>query len=283
MAEAAIDLKNSMSREDFERLSAFIHAELGIKMPPSKKSLLEGRLQKRLRLLGYPSFREYCEFLLSPEGLSGEIIHAIDLVTTNKTDFFRESYHFDFLLEEGLSELAKAGAGFARVLRAWSAGCSTGEEPYTLAMAMSEYACARPGFDFFIHASDISTRVLQFAAKGIYAEERITPVPEHYRRKYLLRSRDASKGLVRVKPELREKVGFHRLNFMSGSFNLKDLDIIFCRNVIIYFDKPTQQKLFMKFSECMRPGALLFIGHSESLNGFSLPLEKVSTSIYRRL
>ncbi|MBI5826634.1 MAG: chemotaxis protein CheR [Deltaproteobacteria bacterium] len=276
-----------MSPKDFNRLSAFIQSELGIKMPGSKRPLLESRLQKRLRSLGMGSFGEYCDFLFSPDGLNAELVHMIDLVTTNKTDFFREPQHFEYLLNYALPELVRTwGAGLKKSLVIWSAGCSSGEEPYTLAMVLSEFAQRHPGlgFDFSIIATDISTRVLQAASKGIYHEERITPVPVELRRRHLLRSRDNSAGLVRISPELRERVRFRRLNFMDDDFGFREqLDIIFCRNVIIYFDKETQKRLFEKFCECLGPGRYLCIGLSETLNGLDLPLVKVASSIYRKI
>lgn len=272
---------------EFTLLSDFIYAELGIKMPYSKKTLLESRLQKRLRAKSIGSFREYCDYLFSEKGAQEELVHMIDLVTTNKTDFFREDYHFEYLTGVVVPELVRAtGAGVRQRLAAWSAGCSSGEEPYTMSMVLSEFAHRHPGldFDFTIFATDISTRMLEHAADGTYAEERVEPVPEGLRRKYLLRSRDRSKKLVRVIPELRERVRFRRLNFMDDDFGFKEpLDIIFCRNVVIYFDRETQEKLFSKFCRHLRPGSYLFIGHSETLNGFSLPLEKVGPAVYKRV
>lgn len=271
-----------LSTAGFERLSLFIHQELGIKMPPAKKPLLESRLQKRLRALGYASFTEYCEFLFSPGGLEQELVMMIDLVTTNKTDFFREPHHFDFLSRVALPALVRQSGPRVTV---WSAGCSTGEEPYTIAAVMSDFGMNNPGiaFDYSILATDISTRVLEHARKGIYKKERLLPVPDGVKRRYFLRSRDASKELARVCPELREKVRFMRLNFMDEAFPIEgQLDIIFCRNVIIYFNKETQERLIRKFCERLRPGGYLFLGHSETLSGLGLPLKKVSASVYTR-
>lgn len=276
-----------MTQEDFRRLSEFIESELGIKMPPAKKTMLETRLQKRLRALGMGAFKDYCDYVLESGASNSELVHFIDLVTTNKTDFFREPDHFDYLIRSALPELARtSGAGVKRPLVAWSAGCSTGEEPYTMAMTMNEFASRYPGlgFDFSIIATDISTRVLQMASRGIYNEDRITPIPEALKKNYLMRSRDRSKGLVRVIPELRSLVRFRRLNFMDEDFGFREpLDMIFCRNVVIYFEKDTQEKLFAKFAGCLRPGSYLFIGHSESLNGMDLPFVKVAPSVFRKI
>ncbi|HAO93000.1 MAG TPA: chemotaxis protein CheR [Deltaproteobacteria bacterium] len=275
-----------MDDDTFQSLSGFIEKELGIKMPLAKRALLESRLQKRLRALGLSGFGEYTDFVFSPAGADGELIHMIDLVTTNKTDFFREPFHFEFLSNTVVPELVNSGrAGPGSPLTVWSAGCSTGEEPYTIAMTLSEFAHANLGigFDFRISCTDISTRVLSMAHKGIYKEERIEPVPMDFRKKYVLRSKDSSKGLVRMSPALRSRLHLQRLNFMDSEFPFRSLDVIFCRNVIIYFDKKTQERLFRKFAQCMRAGGYLFIGHSETLSGLDLPFEKAATSVYRKV
>jgi chemotaxis protein methyltransferase CheR len=274
----------NLSNEDFSRLSQFIYKECGIKMPITKRTMLEARLQKRLRSLGMRSFRDYCDYLFSPKGIEQELIQMIDLVTTNKTDFFREPDHFDYLLQRVLPEwVQKNGVGPGRKLMVWSAGCSTGEEPYTLAMVLSEFAESCPGFKFQILATDISTRVLEKARMAIYDEERVVPVPMPMKRKYLLRSRDKASELVRIAPELREKVQFRRLNFMDSDFGMREpVDIIFCRNVIIYFDRPTQERLLNHFYGHMATGGYIFMGHSETLNGLDVPLATVHPTIYRK-
>ncbi len=272
----------SLSTADFSRLSGFIYQELGIKLPIAKKTMLEARLQKRLRILAIASFRDYCEYLFSPQGIASELIQMIDLVTTNKTDFFREPEHFDYLLQKVLPEWGKKNPG--RKLKVWSAGCSSGEEPYTLAMALSGYAEGSAGPDFQILATDISTRVLQKARMAVYEEDRVIPVPQLLKKKYLLRSKDKKNRLVRIVPELRQKVSFRRLNFMDGDFGLREpLDIIFCRNVIIYFDRQTQERLLNHFYLHMAPGGYIFMGHSETLSGLDVPLTMVHPTVYRKL
>lgn len=280
-AEVLGSLKR-LSDGEFRLLSSLVEGELGIRMPPAKRTLLESRLQKRLRVLKLSSYAEYCDMLFNRGGMETELVHMLDLVTTNKTDFFRESHHFEFLAEKALDRMVRASGPRVSI---WSAGCSTGEEPYTLAMVLGEYGRSRPGlgFDFSITATDISTRVLEAASRGIYQEERIAPVPLELRKRYFLRSRDTSKALVRVVPELRSKVAFSRVNLMDDTYPVQDsLDAIFCRNVIIYFDKPTQERLFAKFCEYLRPGGYIFIGHSETLSGIDLPLRKVATSVYEK-
>ncbi len=273
-----------LSDRDFHRVAGFIHRHCGIKMPPSKKAMLQARLQKRMRVLGMTSFRDYAEYVFSPEGIKAEMIHMIDRVTTNKTDFFREPKHFEYLLNAALpSLLASRENGFRKKVTLWSAGCSTGEEPYTLAMVLAEYAEKNPGFDFSILATDISTVVLAAARKGIYETERIHPVPPALRRKYLLKGRGSNRGVVRIVPELRGRVTFGRLNFMDADFGIRDrFDIIFCRNVIIYFDFATQEKVLNKFYHQLSPGGYLFMGHSETLSGMNVPLISVSASVYEK-
>ncbi len=273
-----------LSQRDFGRLSAFVYEHCGIKLPPSKKTMLEARLRRRLRALEMKSYDDYCEYVFSPDGQRDEVVRMIDLVTTNKTDFFREPVHFDYLLGTCLPDFCDAGRGGAwRKMSVWSAGCSTGEEPYTLAMVLCAFAETRPGFRFSILATDISTKVLEKAALGIYDEERVEPVPPALKRKYLLKSKDRSKGLVRVAPVLRSQVDFRRLNLMDEDFRIREaLDVIFCRNVIIYFDKATQEALVNRFARRLAPGGYLFLGHSETLCGMDVPLVQMAPTVYRK-
>lgn len=276
-----------LSDRDFDRLSEFIHNECGIKMPPAKKVMLQARLQKRLRKLKIPSMSEYCSYLFSPAGIENELIHMIDVVTTNKTDFFREPKHFEYMLKEALPELiAEKGVGIRHKLMVWSAGCSTGEEPYTLAMILKDFADKYPGFkfEFLILATDISTRVLETAKRAIYENEKVAPVPPEMKKSYLLRGKNDKKGMVRIVPELREVVKFSRLNFLEGNYGMREpMDIIFCRNVIIYFDRATQEKIMNMFARQMSPGGYIFIGHSETLHGLDIPLVQVAPTVYRKL
>lgn len=275
---------SAMADKDFDRCSRFIQEEYGIKMPPSKKTLLECRLRKRLRALGMETFEEYVEYAFCEEREHDELIHMIDVVTTNKTDFFREPRQFDYLLEVVLPEIVRErGAGVRRPLRAWSAGCSTGEEPYTLAMVLSEFREWQPDFDFEILATDVSTRVLAAAERGVYSEEKIGAVSEEMKRKYLMRSKDRSQGLVRVVPELRRKISYRRLNFMENDFDVPDgMDLVFCRNVIIYFEKQVQERLINILCRHLVPEGHLFVGHSETLHGMNVPLVQVAPMVYRR-
>lgn len=264
----------TMTHADFYRLKDFIYNECGININDSKKTMLEARLQQRLRKLSLPSFSQYCDYLFSPEGIKEELTDMINQVTTNKTDFFREPGHFEYLRYKALPELSRT----KRTIIAWSAGCSSGEEPYTLAMVLREFGC-----NFIIVATDISTKVLEKAKLAVYDEERIDPIPPELKKKYLLASRDKTKRLYRVVPELREHVKFRRLNFMDGDFGFREpIDIIFCRNVIIYFDKPTQENLLNKFCNYLSHDGYIFMGHSETLFGMDVPLIQAAPTIYRR-
>ena len=279
------DAAKTMSPKEFDRLSEFIVEHCGIKMPPAKKIMLESRLQKRLRSLGMVSFREYCEFLFkSPEG-NGEFVHMIDAVTTNKTDFFREPVHFQFLMETALPEFqAESAVGNRKKFIVWSAGCSSGEEPYTLAMVLNEYASQHPDFQHSILATDISTRVLEKARAGIYDQHLVEGVPYSLKQKYFLRSKDREKKLVRVVPELRSCVSFQRVNLMDEHLIIPEkADALFCRNVIIYFERATQCELLSRLCRCLKTGGYLFLGHSETVHGFDLPLVRIASTIYRKL
>jgi chemotaxis protein methyltransferase CheR len=274
----------AMSRETFDRFREFVTTHLGIKMPDVKKTMLQSRLQKRLRLLSIQSYEAYYDYVFSAQGRQSELNHMIDAVTTNKTDFFREPKHFDYLVAAALPELIQTQpVAVPKSFRFWSAGCSTGAEPYTLAIVLSEFAARYPGFQYGIMATDISQRVLQEAMTGIYTEEMVAPIPLILRKKYLLRSKNAQEKAVRICPEIRSKVRFGRLNFMQDDFGIRqDVDIIFCRNVLIYFDRPTQELVVNRLCRHLNTGGYLFLGHSETLNGLNVPLTQVHPTIYRK-
>lgn len=275
-----------LSKKDFVRLSGLVTRECGIKMPEAKKTLLEARLRKRLRALDMDSFKEYCDYLFSDEGMKEEVFHMIDMVTTNKTDFFREPAHFEYLTGSVLPEMMdKYGSGTRVELKLWSAGCSTGEEPYTLAMVLSDFAAKHEGFKFNILATDVSMRVLRTAMQAVYRDEKIEPVPMEFRKRYLMRSRDHGRKLVKISPGIRSHVTFKRLNFMEDDFSgiPKKLDIIFFRNVLIYFNRDTQEALLKRFTKHLRTGGTLFVGHSETLSGLSIPsLVQEKPTVYRK-
>jgi len=274
-----------LSPGDFSRLSNLIYTECGIKMPDAKKPMLEARLSKRLKALKFVSFKAYCEFLFSPQGMGDEFVSMIDVVTTNKTDFFREPHHFTYLYDVALpSLLRQRGVGTLGRLSAWSAGCSTGEEPYTLAMVLGEFAKGHPGYRFSILGTDISTRALEKAKGAVYDEERAEPVPLELKKEYLLKSRNRERKLIKICPELRSLVHFTRLNLMDDDYGMGELfHLIFCRNVIIYFDRVTQERLLKKLCRLLAPDGYMFMGHSETLNGMALPLAQCALTVYRKV
>jgi chemotaxis protein methyltransferase CheR len=272
-----------LSPESFARMAQFITNEVGIKMPDSKLTMVNSRMLRRVRELGLNSVEEYAEYFFASSHAE-EREQFINAITTNKTDFFREPAHFDFLTRVAIPALVPSALSrFGRPLKAWSAGCSSGEEPYTLAMVLSEYALGHPGFDFAILGTDISTKVLEQARTGVYQESQIAPVPQALLRKYVWRSRNSAEALVRIVPELRRKLRLHQLNFMDVDYAIQDtFDVVFFRNVMIYFDRPTQEAVINKMCRHLAPGGYLFVGHSESLAGLNIPVKLVQTSIFQK-
>jgi len=269
-----------LSQDEFHRLSALVFKECGINLPIAKKVMLESRLNKRLRALNITSFQKYIDLLTSEGGMVHELINMIDVVTTNKTDFFREPHHFTFLRENVLPKLASS----RRTVRLWSAACSSGEEPYSLAMVLENFASSMHGFNYDILGSDISTAMLQKASTAVYAMERVDCIPQEIKKKYLLKSKDTERPTVRIAPLLRSKVKFARVNFMDAVFPVVGMfDIIFCRNVLIYFDRKTQLEVIRKLIDNLSPGGYLFIGHSESLHQPDLPLLQEQPTIYKKV
>ncbi len=271
-----------LDSSDFLRLSNFIGSHFGIKLPPNKKILLQCRLQKRLKHLQLSSFKEYADYVLSSNGINEEVAQMIDAVSTNKTDFFREPIHFDFLTNGGIKEYIDLTG--KRKLNVWSAGCSSGEEPYTLAMVFREYALLNTYFDFEITATDIADSVLQQAINGIYPLEKTQTIPGDLRKKYFLKGRNSFENKAKVTPELGNRIKFGKFNLLSNDFSsLGKFDIIFCRNVLIYFEREVQNKILDQFCRILNNGGYLFLGHSESISGYSLPLRHIKPTIFRKI
>ncbi|HVJ42472.1 MAG TPA: CheR family methyltransferase [Dongiaceae bacterium] len=269
-------------RRDYERLSRFIQGYSGIKMPPNKITMLEGRLRRRLRATGHASFADYCRYLFEDNGLDQEAVHLIDAVTTNKTEFFREPDHFRLLRQQVLPALLDGRRGNAP-LKFWSAAASTGAEAYTIAMVLLEARETWPQLRSSILATDICTEVLESAILGIYPESMAAPIPGELRRRYVMQAKDRRSGTIRLVPELRTQVHFARLNLMDDNYPVeKDQDVIFCRNILIYFDKETQLAVLSRLCDHLRPGGYLFMGHSETLAGFNLPLKLVGPTVFQR-
>jgi chemotaxis protein methyltransferase CheR len=275
--------RKPMSTRDFNRVASFMLTNYGIKLPLSKKTMLEGRLQKRLGILKMSSFAAYCDYVFSPEGQSVELVHMVDIVTTNKTDFFRESAHFDFLAQEVIAANYRSYSS-ARPFKVWSAACSTGEEPYTIAMVLSELRTQFPAFDYSILGTDISTRVLQMAQTAIYTEEKAMPISLPLKKKYLLKSKDAANKTVRIVPELRSKVETRWLNLIKSDMQSYPVfNAIFCRNVLIYFDKSTQEQVIGKLCSKLDKGGHLFLGHSEFISDMKFPLKQIKATVFQKI
>lgn len=270
-----------LNNYEFVRLSNFIYRNYGIRIPPSKKAMLKARLQSRLRATKMDSFKKYCDYVLSGKNQS-EIIHMIDVVSTNKTDFFRERPHFNFLESVILPEFVSVHND--KPLKIWSSACSSGEEVYSIAITISEFAEKSGKPDYSILGTDISSRILERASLAVYAEDRVKPISFHLKKKYLLRSIDKDISQTRIVPALRKKTVFKRLNLMDEKYIGidTDFDIVFCRNVLIYFDRETQSRVIKKLCRHLKPGGYFMLGHSESVNGMDLPLKQVRPTIYQK-
>jgi chemotaxis protein methyltransferase CheR len=280
---AALAQPQKLSDADFSRLSRFIYKECGINLTPLKKILLESRLQKRLEHLHIGTFSAYCDYVMSPAGVQEELVYMIDAVATNKTDFFREPVHFDFMREHLLPAwYANRSSGTFKV---WSSACSSGEEPYTIAMVLEEFALGH-SFSYRIVASDISTKVLKKAIQAIYPMQSIAQVPMALCKRYLLRSKDreGERPTIRIGPRIRTRVEFKRINLVEDITGIdNDFDLIFCRNVLIYFDRATQEMVLRRLLSKLRRGGYLFIGHSESVHHLNLPVHQVKPTIFRKV
>jgi len=278
------DSADRLTAQEFQRLAKFIHGYSGIKMPQSKLTMVEGRLRKRVRALRLSSLSEYCDYLFEKDGLEAEEIHLIDVVTTNKTEFFREPEHFRILADQLLPEIVAARRVSSRApLKVWSAAASTGAEAFTIAMVLAEFERCHGDLPGVIFATDICTEVLQTAQHAVYSSEMLVPVAPDLRARYLMRSRDRKSDLSRIVPELRARVRFGRLNLMDQPYPLdRDMDVVFCRNILIYFDKPTQLNVLRGLCDHIRPGGHLILGHSETLSGLDLPVRPVRNTVFRR-
>lgn len=267
----------SITVDEFQRFRTLIYDESGISLSEQKQTLLASRLSKRLRDLDLPTFSAYYTKVMQ-DPTREEFTRMLDLISTNKTDFFREPKHFDFLHERIIPELEST-----KRIRIWSSACSTGEEPYTIAMTLFDHMQNPAQWDYKILASDLSTRVLAKAVSGLYDEDRFRGVPPEVIKRHFLRGRGEQTGIFKVKPHLAASITFRRVNLMDDRFPIKSpLDLIFCRNVMIYFDRPTQEKVVNKFHHYLTPGGYLFIGHSESLQWITHPFKAIAPTIYRK-
>jgi chemotaxis protein methyltransferase CheR len=274
--------KQNLSDADFNKLASFIYTNYGIKLPITKKIMLESRLKPRLRANNIVSFKEYCQFILSGTCGESEIINMIDLVSTNKTDFYRESAHFDFMTDIILPEYFENNS--EKPFKVWSSASSSGEEAYTIAIVIKEFMENKRPFDFQILGTDISTRIIEKARLAVYPLERVDVIPLSQKKKYLLRGKDLENPTVRIVPELRSKTFFKRLNLMDNSYDVpNDFDLIFCRNVLIYFDRETQENVINKLCNQLKKGGYFFLGHSESISGYNVPLKQIKPTMFQKI
>jgi chemotaxis protein methyltransferase CheR len=274
-----------LSARDFKRIADLIGDEVGIKLPPTKRLMVEGRLRRRVRALGLANLEAYGTYLFQRDGLVVERPYLIDAVTTNKTDFFREPEHFDLLEDRLVADLIKLRSNERRpLLKIWSAASSTGAEVYTIAMVLADLLAQRQDFRFAILGTDISTAVLEQGERAVYPAELIAPVPPAKQHRYLMHARKpGARPEVRIVPELRRLVRFARLNLMDTSYPFDhDVDVIFLRNVLIYFDKADQEKVILRLVSHLRPGGYLILGHSESMIGTAVTMRQVAPAVFQK-
>lgn len=281
--ESHAAMEVTISDQEFRLFQDLVKVHTGIALTEHKRNLVCSRLGKRLRALGLVSFRRYYEYLNAEAGHT-ELEHFVNAITTNKTDFYRERAHFDFLEQEMVPAWkARAARTGQRRIRIWSAGCSSGEEPYTIAITLRNAIENLLAWDVRILASDIDTEVLDRAAKGVYSAERVAEIPRSILERYFLQGTGAHAGFVQVAPAVRNLVTFRRINLLEESWSIQTLfDCIFCRNVIIYFDKPTQRRLMERFASFVEDDGYLFLGHSESLYGMSDQFTSLRNTIHRK-
>ena len=278
--------RDQLAVRDFERIAELIGTEVGIRLHASKRSMVEARLRRRLRDLNIPSLADYCDHLFRQGGLQTEMPNLINVLTTNKTDFFREPQHFELLKTQLLPDLlTRRRHKRMPLIKVWSAACSTGAEAYTTAMVLADMAAQRRDFRFAILGTDVSTDVLREARIGAYSEDHISPVPRPMQDRYCMWAR--RKGTVpdvRITPDLRRMVNFNYLNLMDTHYPVdRDVDIIFLRNVLIYFDKVDQAKVINQLVSHLRPGGYLLLGHSESMSGNPAAVRQLAPATFQRV
>ncbi len=273
-----------LSDRDYMTIASLVERHLGIKMNRSKKPMIASRLLRRLRSLGMSTYAEYGEYLRSAKGAEEERQHLCDLITTHKTEFFRESTHFEILAQQVLPGLMVNRPASVPV-SVWSAGCSTGQEVYTLAMVLATQMdlLRSPLWAFSVLGTDVSAMCVQKAEVGLYSEPEIDGIPDVYRKQFLLRRKDSDQRLYRFIPELRARTRFCTLNFIERHWLVDPVDIVFCRNVLIYFSAATQHAILADLCRCLRPNGYLFISHCETIAGMELPLIPMGRSVFRKV
>ncbi len=272
-----------MRDSDYQFIRELVYSHSRINLGPDKKELVSARLSKRLRATKITSISDYCRFLQQQKS-EEELSHLIDAISTNYTFFFREKEHFDFLAQTAIPEMEKRRkAETWASFNVWSAASSSGEEPYSIAITLAEAFGSKPTWAWRIEATDISHKILQKARIGIYRDECVSKVPAAQLRSHFQKGFGPQEGNYRVKPHIQQGVTFRQLNLLEGSFPFAEpFHVIFCRNVMIYFDRQTQEELIQKLSQRLVPGGYLYVGHSESLSSIKHGLETVKPAIYRR-
>jgi chemotaxis protein methyltransferase CheR len=278
--EPSFSPSEELTDADFQKISKLVYDLCGINLHSGKKELVRARLGKRIRVGGFHSFRQYYQYVLEDQ-TGQELVHMLDCLSTNFTSFFREQKHFEYLKTQLLPELTERKRGL-RKLRFWSAGCSSGEEPYSIAITLLEDLENPAGWNIKILATDLSSKVLQAASSGIYESARVASIPPQIIRKYFLKGERRWENYVKVRDEVKRIVEFKRLNLMEPFYFSEPFHCIFCRNVMIYFDKKTQAALVNRFYETLAPGGILFIGHSEGLSGIEHRLRYLTPAVYRK-
>jgi len=266
---------------DFIKISRLVYDQSGINLHDGKRELVKARLGKRIRSGNFHSFRDYYDYVINDQS-GQEMIHLLDSISTNFTHFFREKQHFEYLKNELVPQILGGTGKREKKIRVWSAGCSSGEEPYSIAITLLELLPPRSGWGVKILATDISTKVLHAAQSGIYQKEKIESPSQDVTKKYFLRGENQWRNYVKVKPLLKSVVKFQRLNLMEPFCFPEPFDCIFCRNVMIYFNKETRTTLVNRFYSQLGKGGVLLIGHSESLTGIDHPFLYVKPATYKK-
>lgn len=283
---AGPDDDDHLTPRDFERIARLIGDKVGIKLPPAKRIMVEGRLRKRVRSLGLVDFADYTAHLFERDGLDEELVHLINAVTTNKTDFFREPEHFEVMVNKLVPALLAERRGERKpLLKIWSAASSTGAEAYTIAMVMNDLEAQRRDLSYAILGTDIDTNVLEQAARAVFPAEMADAVPAELSARYIMQPRKPGlRAEVRIAPELRKRVQFAHLNLMDKSYPFdRDVDLIFLRNVLIYFEKSDQEAVINRLVGHLRPRGYLLLGHSESMIGTSITMRQVAPAVFQKV
>lgn len=276
-------LEKQITDAQYDFFRKLVYERSRINLGQNKRELVVARVSKRLRALDMQSFQQYIDFLQSTQGKE-ELTHLIDVISTNHTYFFREQAHFDFLLQNVLPPITQNRHGaLGKTFRVWSAATSSGEEPYSIAILLQEYFARLSGWNWRIECTDISTRILARAKEGHFNQERLKLLRPEWMQRYFEKLKESKLPVFAASPLLKRNMGFTALNLLGGAYPFREpFDVIFCRNVMIYFDRATQQELVQRMTPLIKPGGYLMIGHSESLNGIQHSLKMVKPAIYHK-